>query len=318
MSIKLSAYDTQACAGFKTADIVTEVSRAYILNELGNKHHSSFREDLKFNYSLVEGGYSSNDPIRFFIHPILFNTGNKDKSGVNIKQLCVDVRNFGKVDNVSKEFIIRNKPEYDFHVNRLILNQLWITQAPEILRDISKIPMLTMASLVSETLGRRFSLDPLEQLTVMVYTCYYYYSCFTDETSFDELEYEKVVGNIIRATKAPSEAVYDALDMFDRQVINGLDYLLEGIKQRTQNQALKNLNVGLLYSVVCNTWFGTNSKEIIAVGLEHIPTWIMVVYASLNETTFKKSVLSKISDRYERVSDNFSHNLKNLLDNRNK
>lgn len=318
MSIKLTAYDTQACVGFKTADITTELSKVYILGELGKHKHSSFREDLVFNYSVVEGGSSSNDSIRFFTHPILFNTGDKDKHGVFIKQLAVDARNFGKFDNNSQQFIIRNKPEYDFHVNRLILNQLWLTQPPEILRDISKIPMLTMAALISETLTRRFSLDPLEQMTVFVYTCYYYVSCFTDVTVFDELEYEKIVGNIIRASKAPSEMVYDSLDMFDKQPINSLDHLLEGIKQRTQNQALKSLNVGLLYSVVCTTWFGTNAKEIIAVGLEHIPTWVVVVYASLNETTFKKSVLSKISTRYEKSVDNFSHNLKSLLDNRNK
>ena len=52
-----------------------------------------------------------------------------------------------------------------------------------------------------------------------------------------------------------------------------------------------------MYAVVGGNWFGTNARENIAVGLEHIPTWIMIVFGALTEITYKRSPLAKMIER---------------------
>ncbi len=312
MSIRISAYDTAATAGLKTNDISEALQRAYITSEITKNKHMSIREDLMFEYSIVDGTSQSQDSIKFFFHPMLFNTGKKDSNGQNVKQLAIDVRNFGKL-SPHDGYVIRNHSEYYFHLNRLILNQLWMTTPSDTLKNVSNIPMLTMANLISECIAKRFALNPLEQMSILVYTCYYYNSCFTDDKLFDETQYHAFVGNIIRSTRLPSEKVYELLDGLEKKPINSIEELILVIKRNINNQSLDNLNLGILYSVVCSTWFGTNAKETLAVGLEHIPTWIMIVYSSINDATFKRSILSKISTKFTKQSDNFNSNMANIL-----
>ena len=47
-----------------------------------------------------------------------------------------------------------------------------------------------------------------------------------------------------------------------------------------------------------NTWFGANAKEILAVALEHPPTWLSLVYIALKERSYKNTSLAKIALRY--------------------
>jgi hypothetical protein len=315
MSIKQTAYDTIACSGFKTSDILNSLTEAKIQKSLNIKNHDSKRTDLKFKYNLVQGGNTPSDSIRFFGHPILFNTGEKDNHGINIKELAVDVRNFGKWYQPTEEFVVRNRPEYKWNIQRLILNQYWLVEKPELLRDISILPASVYSCLISECITRRFALNPLEQSIVSILSCYFYFCSFTNSKEFDEFEYTKLVSSIARATKLDAQFIFDTLEYLDKKVLNSLEDLTKEIKDKTQNISLKDLNTGILFAICCNTWFGNNAREVLAVGLEHPPTWIMIVYASINESTFKKSVLSKISERFDKrdSGDNFIKSLNVIL-----
>lgn len=300
MTICQTAYETSACSGYKTSEVLDKLTHANISSSLINIKHKSTRSDLTFTYSLLCGGDSTADSVHFFNHPILFNDGGKDDKMQHTKQLAIDVRNYGKWYQPTETFVVRNNVEYSWNINRLILNQFWLYEKTETLRDISTIPAGVYSSLLSECVARRFSLDPAEQASVSILSCYFYYSCFTNNKHFDEMEYNRLVSSIARVTKVPAEKIFDVLDFLEKTTITDLSQLCDRIKESVQNTALTDLNIGTLFAITCSTWYGNNAKEVLAVGLEHPPTWLMIVFASLTESTYKKSVLSKISDRYAR------------------
>jgi hypothetical protein len=52
-----------------------------------------------------------------------------------------------------------------------------------------------------------------------------------------------------------------------------------------------------LFTVLGGTWFGANAKELVAVALEHPPTWISILLAAFTERSFRNSQLGKLAER---------------------
>jgi hypothetical protein len=305
--INITAYDTTACSGYRYPQILEQLEKAEVMGGLARYEVQTSPHNPKFPLSLVQGGNASADAVSFFGHPV-FLEGDKS-SAENGPLLCLDVRNFGRYDPHQNQFRVRNSAEFTWAIQRAILNELWYHGKVEALRDISMIPTATYCAVISETIARRYFLDPAEQLTVAILAGYFYYSQFTDAAQFDEDSMHRTVANIARATSAPAEMCYKILK--DLPIINHLSFFIDCIKARVGNVALENFDERTLYGVVCGTWFGNNSREIIAVGLEHPPTWVMIVAASLESATFKRSTLAKISSRFDRA--NAGHNLKSSM-----
>lgn len=312
MAIFKTAYDTSACSGFRLRDLEDKIKAGIFSGALYRKE-LQINEGERFTLHLLEGGNSSADVIPFFNHPLPVKVEGVSVHGAVPREFAVDVRNFGKWYAPNETFIVRNNPEYSWNVKRAILNQLWLTERTEVLRDVSTIPAAVYASLISECIARRFALDPAEQATIAVVACYFYYCLFTDDAQFDEFEMNKVAGTIARVTRVPADKVFSIID--GMKVLHSLEELCTACREKTQSIRLDDFNVGVLIAICSGTWFGTNARENLAAGLEHIPTWIMIIMASLSEATFKRSVLAKLSVRFDKggAGDNFVKSMDVLL-----
>jgi hypothetical protein len=54
----------------------------------------------------------------------------------------------------------------------------------------------------------------------------------------------------------------------------------------------------MLITLTGQSWFGLNAKEILAIALEHPPTWTTIVHHALQERTYRNSVIAKLAERY--------------------
>lgn len=298
MSIFDTAYDTSACSGFLTQAVRDKLKAGMYSGAFRQLSIPLSQAEENANIYLLQGGNSSADVVPFFNHP--FELKNEKRPGKDASSVfVVDVRNFGKWYAPNGTFIVRNQPEYMWNIRRAILNHLWLTERHENFRDISPIPASVYSSLISESIARRFALDAAEQATVAVVACYFYYCLFTDEKEFDEFAHNKLAGNIAKVTRVPADKVFEIIDGL--KVLNSLEDLCVACREKTGSIRLEEFNLGVLLAICSGTWFGTNARENLAVGLEHIPTWLMIVSASLNDASFKRSVLSKISIRYDKA-----------------
>lgn len=243
------------------------------------------------------------DNIEFFLHP-LYTEGT----------LYVDVRNYTRKSNDQSEgSSVRNKPEYDWTMNRAVLNKIWLDARYSSLRDISALPAKLFSSLLSETISRKYALDPAEQIHIAVLSAFFYYGLFRSDHDIDELEHQRFVKNIHQATAVPANKVAELIA--DLAVIDNLVDFCKVIVQRTQSVQLQDFNVGILVAIVGPTWFGTNARENISVGLEHPPTWIAICNACVNDATFKRSSLAKLTERLNKgpLGQNFSAAVRDMI-----
>jgi hypothetical protein len=291
MAVHKTAYDTKACVGFQMTKTVEAVKRARADGQL---------EWLKgTDVAMVQGGASVVDAIPAFAHPMLFVDGE-------YSCIVVDVRSFGRWDQHQHSFKVTNPIEYQLAVHRAHLNQVWIKQSPSIMRDISALPLSIFASWISENMTKRYGLDPGEQYKVAIYAAVFYLSQFVQgmQYTFTEQERIRMSMAISKALHVSSKDVLDVLDADnDISVMNGegcpvietvysFCNVVSGLSVR-----LKDFNPGVLYAILGNTWFGYNAKEMVAVALEHPPTWMAILLAALSERTYKNSGITKLLER---------------------
>lgn len=297
MTIRITAYDTTVGSAYlqrigKTKDAIREaiVKGCIGYNSYGLKQVDSFIP------TMITGLDHSESTIPYFTHPLIVEFENKKiNDGIFI---CSDMRPFANAVSTSNgaELRIRNKMEFDLARMRHILNTIWLVESPKYLRDMSGIPATIFSSWISEFIAKRFALDPGEQLKLIIITAYYYYSLFETDSQFHSDDTARIIGAVIKTTRAPANMVTEIFDKLT--TLSSIKDYCSNVVALLDNPRLENFNEGILITIVCNAWFGTNASEILAVALEHPPTWIAVCYSSFVERTFKNSGIAKISERY--------------------
>lgn len=283
MSVKKTAYDTTACQGFVMQKTVHALQDASVRGWLEWVPGSAVRQ--------VTGGAGSDGAIPAFAHPVLFALNNH-------QELVVDVRPFGRQE--AGQFRVKNPTEYALQITRAKLNWVWIKDPVTYLRDLSPMPLAIFATWIAEQLTRRFALDPSEQLAASIYAGVFYLSNFIEQVDYHFSEQDKV-----RVTNAISRSLrvkpQDVLKVLDTHGAEGCPAIAD-VKQFCQmvsgvSVRLKELNAGVLFAILGATWYGTHAKEMVAVALEHPPTWIAILLAAVNERSFKNSGITKITER---------------------
>lgn len=310
MAINETAYSTTACMAYKTQNIVGLISKAMITGSVTIKTVKLSNSGQEVKIGLIEGGNTNSDTIPYFHHPLFVHDVNKsDEDPV----IFVDVRDFGMYNKPQQRFIVRNKVEYIWSIKRAILNYIWVYGRKEVLRDLSLLPAAAFSSMIAESVGRRYALDMAQQTTMQVLACYFYYCLFSDSKEFEDTELNRIVGAIARCTKIQADYIYNVVNGLP--VIASLEDFCKYAKEKTESVSLTDFNTGILFSITGGNWFGTNARELMAVSLEHVPTWVMIVYGGVAEASFKRSVLAKLLERLAKrhAADVFSKNLIMLL-----
>lgn len=311
MAVNETAYETTACMAYKTANVVDLISKAMVTGAVNTKTVSMSNLGNQIKVGLVEGGNVTSDSIPYFHHPLfVYDAKNlSDEEPV----VFLDVRDFGMYNKPQQRFVVRNRVEYTWNIKRAILTHIWSNGRKETLRDLSLLPAAAYSSMIAESVGRRYALDMAQQTVMQVLACYFYYCQFSEAKEFDEMELNKIVGAISRCTRIQADFIYTVVNGLP--VIESLDDFCKFAKEKTESVSLTDFNTGILFAITGGNWFGTNARELMAVALEHPPTWVMIVYGGVAEASFKRSVLAKLLERLAKrhPADVFVKNLVTLL-----
>lgn len=263
----------------------------------------------------VVGGNADENQIPPFTHPYLI----ENFRGEDV--LVTDIRLFR---STSQEYIserefesaVRNKTEYALTKARAILSLLWLDPTEcEKLRGRFQFAGTVYASWLSQAITRAYALDFQDQTRITAVGIYFYHTLFTQENQLTERALETAVIHTIKATKLPAQEVYTLFESLG-EVSDAIAYC-EVIQKVVENIRLKNFNLAMLLTLIRNTWYGTNAKDLLSVALEHPPTWIAIVFSTLTERSYKGSTLFKIIEFSSRRgnSDEFRMNFMELLKN---
>lgn len=302
MTVFNTAYDTTAGKGFNTSKVIIAIKESVIKDYLHQQNTGIFSElESDTHAILISNHYPSEAVIPYFTHPLVVELGTL-KVQNKTKLLCTDVRPFASVNKngvrgSEDQFIVKNKMEFDLAKIRTVLNLIWITEKQLKLREISFVPLAVYCSWISESVSRRFALDPKDQYKLAIIAGVFYQTLFSDSNILeDDVNKNKVAAAVMRATKASGKDVYEVIEQIEE--LNNLKDFCSNVRKILDNPRLQDFSEGMIITLLGTSWFGTNAKEMLAVALEHPPTWLAIVYSSFVERSFKNSTIAKISERY--------------------
>jgi hypothetical protein len=199
-----TAYDTTMGSFMDLKTIVKSIREAIIRDAIYNQ-----QLDVKGMDGLVPmfimGNHSSEATIPFFTHPLLID-GDKD-----VRYMVSDIRPFIRKDQDitdSNKPTIKNSTEFNIAKSRLILNMAWLNYMMQGIRNELSFAGTVFASWLSEVIGKKYALDPKDQLVLNIMCHYYYLTLFSNEP-MDDVMIHKFSVHTIKATRAPVDLVIE-------------------------------------------------------------------------------------------------------------
>lgn len=254
-----------------------------------------------------------------FIHPITIEETSKRKT------VIVDTRNSMRLQR-DGDVSIQSLLDYNFSVARGILQCLWNDENERVaVRNVGIIPMRLFARWITNNISIRRSLTLDAQLRVSIISAYFYFSLFTspDDYHMADADLSRCVSNIAKATFADAKMVYDIIGDNPKQMtiplLMNVGEFCNALVNHSQSLSLENMDSSFLYTVTGGSWFGANSREILAVALEHPPTWLAIVYTAAYERGYRNTSIGRmVQDLRKDDSEEFVNILNGLLYGRNR
>lgn len=299
MSIFKDSYQTTVGSISVTKQIEHAIKEAIIKDNI-NIVNLDVNNKQEYKPIFITGAYSSENDIPLFTHPIMINFKN-------VNYVCTDVRLYvtknAPIDEINNN--VKNRTEFNFAKSRGILNLVWLNNGVNSIKNSLGFAGTVFSAWLSETISKTYALDFKDQTVLAIITSLYYQSLFIDGSELDDDTKQRLAVHTIKATKAPAQMVFEVFDKI--KSFSSIEDYCSTVKEVLENVRMKDFNLAMLLTIVRNSWYGTNSKEIISVALEHPPTWCAIVYTALNERTFKNSMIYRIAERFGKrgASDEF-------------
>ena len=299
MSIFKDSYQTTVGSISVTKQIEHAIKEAIIKDNINNVN-LDVNNKQEYKPIFITGAYSSENDIPLFTHPITINFKN-------VNYVCTDVRLYVTknvpIDEINSS--VKNRTEFNFAKSRGILNLVWLNNGVNSIKNSLGFAGIVFSAWLSETISKTYALDFKDQTVLAIVTSLYYQSLFIDGSELDDDTKQRLAVHTIKATKAPAQMVFEVFDKI--KSFSSIEDYCSTVKEVLENVRMKDFNLAMLLTIVRNSWYGTNSKEIISVALEHPPTWCAIVYTALNERTFKNSMIYRIAERFGKrgASDEF-------------
>lgn len=302
------SYATTNALPFEMKTTRNAIIEAMIKSGLRNENGGIRVDDGNVKPVFIFGRNDVENKIPLFFHPILVRYESTD-------YLCTDMRLFVRKEGLEDgdDPVPRNPTEFNFNKARGILNLIWLNGGSNQIKNGLSFANVVFSTWLSDAIGKTFALDPKDRTLVGIIASFYYQTLFTEENSFDEDLKQKMILHSIKVTKAPADLVMSTIDRIGP--IKTIHDFCTAVKDILENVRLEKFNLTMLLTIVSNSWFGTNAKFIISAALEHPPTWCAVVFAALNERTYKASQIYRVTELVGKrgAGDEFNSTFKALM-----
>lgn len=227
----------------------------------------------------------ANDKVtKIFTHPLLVSNQATKKSAFVIdvrhtmKRAEMSYQNTHVIYEVCRCTLMANDW---LDTDHMIKNKLELSAQRRTLLNMSSLPLKLFIHYIGDSLINRMGIDvQYKERIKVILACYYVAQFaeydFTNETNL--MDIARRLNSVISV-----DAVYilrflkEMVDI-DFTSINGL---VSTLQKNVDSARLDGLNSGLLITHLGGIWFGFNAAQHVAVALEHPPTWMAMIYASL-------------------------------------
>lgn len=263
-----------------------------------------------YNLFFITGKYDSEDNIPLFTHPIVIKHNNQN-------YLVSDLRYYIRKTDIRYgmpvQDSIRNRTEFNFAKSVAVLTLAWLNGENSSIKTNLSFAGSVYANWISEMVRKTYALDFKDSIQLTVIAHYFYQSLFVDQIEVTEDMKQKWVVHTIKATGLKATDIFEIYDTLPG--MKNIEDFCHVVSKNLENVRLSSFNLPTLLTILSNSWYGTNAKEVIRVALEHPPTWNALVYTALSERTYKNSVVYRVAERLGKrgVADEYMRNYKDFV-----
>lgn len=264
-----------------------------------DRSQTAIRQSLGLNYPWMKINEANktvfiypNPVVPTFSHPLTIETVK------GLTYTFCDLSSFIR-ERQEGEYVIANKPLFSLQTIRTVLTSDLINNGTRSIKSLSPNVVKTYVDLITSSLSMAFSLNNEEVLALRALSGWMYYSMLHSDPYAGDLEFDALVAKLAREINIPSSFLYRYLD---QEFYRNVGDFLEKIRQKISNPAVEKINEGLFYTVIAknlnaNVWIGLEKQEILAMSVEHIPTFVATLVICLSEQVFKNAGLTKMTLR---------------------
>lgn len=264
-----------------------------------DRSQTAIRQSLGLNYPWMKINEANktifiypNPVVPTFSHPLTIETVK------GLTYTICDLSSFIR-ERQEGEYVVANKPLFSLQTIRTVLTSDLINNGTRSIKSLSPNVVKTYVDLITSSLSMMFSLNNEEVLALRALSGWMYYSMLHNDPYAGELEFDALIAKLARDINIPSSFLYRYLD---QEFYKNVSDFLEKIRQKISNPAVQKINEGLFYTVIAknlnaNVWIGLEKQEILAMSVEHIPTFIATLVICLSEQVFKNAGLTKMALR---------------------
>lgn len=264
-----------------------------------DRSQTAIRQSLGLNYPWMKINEANktifiypNPVVPTFSHPLTIETVK------GLTYTICDLSSFIR-ERQEGEYVVANKPLFSLQTIRTVLTSDLVNNGTRSIKSLSPNVVKTYVDLITSSLSMAFSLNNEEVLALRALSGWMYYSMLHNDPYAGELEFDALIAKLAREINIPSSFLYRYLD---QEFYKNVSDFLEKIRQKISNPAVQKINEGLFYTVIAknlnaNVWIGLEKQEILAMSVEHIPTFIATLVICLSEQVFKNAGLTKMALR---------------------
>lgn len=259
--------------------------------------------------TLLDTGYvtprEEHEDIPNFAH--IINLGD-DRNPL----LVVDGRQYMRYDPRLGVTRLIAANDWQLQCVRVALTLKLMESGPSNFARLTDFPAKVFTDWITGTLVQRYTLRPESEMALRVIASLYYQAMMAPELrepGHDRIRFAPILA---RVSGIPIEFIMNMIDPDIEGTVGSLnnanDLALE-LSTKARTLSMGTLKFADLHTLLKATWFGTNAADNVGIALEHLPTWIAILYTAVSDRSYRKS---KITERAERVGR--GNDIRNFID----
>lgn len=291
----IDAYETTYGKLLNKGRLIKDI-KDYVLTADNDLAFELKTEDVKM--AVLTGVFKEEKDLPLFEHPLIFD-------GIrNEKIVAVDLRKFVKEADeapLSLREIVKDGAGFEFNVLRGLLTVDFLNHDYGSMRQCYAGIAMSYAATIATLLNVYVKLNPDEMIALEIGCAYFVNTLFVDEKDIVELSDNLIarVSNLrfsLPTTRTTVTKILENVQITSQD----LEGLISVIKQVLPEEKANIVNDTVIVNLLSNAWYGPGGSETLVIGLEHMPTWVAVAYASLGHMSYKKSRLTSIFTKYNK------------------
>lgn len=229
--------------------------------------------------------------------------------------LLLDARQFMRWNDRDATYRLVGENDFRLQVIRVALTGALIEKGSTPFDNMGNLPIRVFAKWIGNALTQRLGLDIATNIRIQMIVGLYYSLLLMEGPR--RLEKDDIVDHGRYVSGALGFGFTETMEVIEPiESLESLDELCAALRERSGSVRLTDLKFIDLFTIIASSWVGVNARENIGVALEHIPTFIAILYMALTDRSYRRTRMTDLIERTgnRRDRDDFQRKVELLVD----